>query len=70
MKIEMNYKGRRYSSTSSMMRDIERDMVKQAELEMARHARASGLSVRRTSKGIEVSGSESQMSRLSRRIGR
>ena len=70
MKIEMKYKGRSYSSTSSMMRDIERDMVKQAEREMARQARLSGLSVRHTSKGLEVTGNEAQMERFQKRLDR
>jgi len=70
MKIEMKYKGRRYSSAPSMMRDMQRDMVKNAEREVERQARLSGMRVKRTQKGIQIEGSEAQMKRFNRRIGK
>ena len=67
--LEMKYKGRRYSSASAMMRDMQRDMVKQAEQEMAKQARLSGLFIRRTSKGLKATGTEAQMKRFQKRMG-
>lgn len=70
MKIEMEYKGRKYNSVSSMMKAMERDVVQDAEREITRQARISGLKARKTLKGVTFEGSERQLKRFKRRIGR
>jgi len=68
MKIEMKYKGRRFSSVSSMMKAMERDAIRDAKRNIERQARLSGLRTRKTADGFKMEGNEAQIKRFKRRI--
>lgn len=68
--IKFTYKGRSFSSAQSMANAIQRDLQSAYEQRVRQAAGASGLSVRKTMQGLEVSGNTANMGRFYNRLGR
>ncbi|MFC3088020.1 hypothetical protein [Tabrizicola soli] len=68
--IKFKYKGRSFSSAQSLASAMQRDIQSAYEQRVRRAAANSGLSVRKTSQGLEVSGSATNMGRFYNRLGR
>lgn len=70
MPISFKYKGRSFSSARSMMQAAQRDVLKDIEQKIRQAAVSSGLQTTKTSRGLEVKGSEDQIDRFYRRLGK
>lgn len=68
--IKFKYKGRSFSSARSLTNALKTDIQNAYEQRVRQAASASGLSVRKTSQGIEVSGSAASMERFNNRLGK
>lgn len=68
--MKFTYKGRSFSSAKAMTDAMQRDMRNSVEQKVRNAASLSGLSVRKTSKGLEVRGDAGKMSRFHDRLGR
>lgn len=68
--LTLKYKGRRFSSARSLAGALERDIKAAFEKEVRRTAGASGLIVRKTTKGLEVTGDATKVRRFTDRLGR
>jgi hypothetical protein len=68
--IRVKYKGRTFSSAQSLASAMQRDLQSAYEKSIRQAAGASGLSVRKTSRGLEVSGNPANMGRFYNRLGR
>jgi len=68
--IRIKYKGRSFSSAQSLANAVQRDLQSAHEQRIRQAAGASGLSVRKTTGGLEVSGNPANMGRFYNRLGR
>lgn len=68
--IRVKYKGRTFSSAQSLASAMQRDLQSAYEKSVRQAAGASGLSVRKASQGLEVSGNAANMGRFYNRLGR
>jgi hypothetical protein len=66
----VKYKGRSFSSARSLANAMQRDLQSAYEQRVRQAAATSGLSVRKTSQGLELSGSGANMGRFCNRLGR
>lgn len=67
--IKFKYKGRSFSSAQSLASAVQRDLQSAYEQRVRQAAGASGLSVRKTTTGLEVSGDAANMGRFYNRLG-
>ena len=67
--IKFTYKGRSFSSAQSLANAMQRDLQSAYEQRVRQAAGASGLSVRKTTQGFEVSGNAANMGRFYNRLG-
>lgn len=68
--LKFKYKGRSFSSARSLADAMKRDLQGSVERQVRSAASANGLTVRKTSKGLEVSGDADKMGRFYNRLGR
>ena len=68
--IRFKYKGWSFSSAQSLASAVQRDLQSAYEQRVRQAAGASGLSVRKTTGGVEVSGNAANMERFYNRLGR
>lgn len=68
--LKFKYKGRTFSSARALADAMQRDIQNAAEQRVRSAASASGLSIRKTSSGLEVSGDANRMGRFYDRLGR
>ena len=67
--IKMKYKGRTFTNGRSLANAMTRDMTQQVERSVRQAAAASGVRVRKTTKGLEVEGDAEHMDRFHKRLG-
>ena len=67
--LTIKYKGRRFSSGQALANVIKRDAEEALERQVRQAAGATGASVRKTARGLEVSGDATKMARFYRRLG-
>lgn len=65
--LTLKYKGRRFTSGRSLARALERDFKAGVEKVVRRAAGASGLTVRKTAEGLEVTGDSTSVLRFTDR---
>lgn len=68
--LTLKYKGRRFTSGRSLARALERDFKTAVEKEVRHAAGASGLTVRKTAEGLEVTGEAPNVRRFTDRLKR
>lgn len=68
--LTLKYKGRRYTNGRSLAGALERDVKAAFEKEVRRAAGASGLTVRKTAGGLEVTGDATKVRRFTDRLER
>jgi hypothetical protein len=68
--LKITYKGRSFSSAKALTDAMTRSLKDEYERKIRRAAQLSGLSVRKTTKGLEVSGDAPTVERFSNRLGR
>lgn len=68
--IKFKYKGRSFASAQSLASAMQRDLQSAYEQRVRQAAGASGLTVRKTSAGLEVSGNAASIGRFHNRLGR
>lgn len=68
--IKFKYKGRTFSSPRSLANAMQRELNNSVERHVRRVASANGLTVRKTSEGLEVRRDANMMGRFYNRFGR
>lgn len=68
--LKLTYKGRTITNGRALADAVSRDLNEEIERRVRRAAAASGVHVRKTSKGLEVEGDADKMSRFNNRLGR
>lgn len=68
--IKLSYKGRTFTSAKSLSDAIQRDIQGEYERKVRSAATSAGLSVRRTSNGLEVTGEAQRMERFYDRLSK
>lgn len=66
----LSYNGRSFSSARALADAMQRDLERSIEQQVRNAASASGLTVRKTSNGLEVSGDAAKIGRFNSRLGR
>lgn len=66
----IKYKGRSFSSAQSLASAMQRDIQSAYEQRVRQAAANNGLSVRKTSQGLEVRGNATNMGRFYNHLGR
>ena len=70
MGVKLKFKGRTFSSGRSLAQAMEREAKKEIEKQVRRAASSAGASVRKTSKGLEVTADHERMERFRKRLDR
>lgn len=68
MAIKFRYKGRSFSSASSLTNAVQRDLQQTVDRQVRTAASGSGARLRKTRDGYEIEGTAAQLERFNRRF--
>lgn len=70
MSVKFKFKGRTFSSASSLQSALRQEMRRNVDQAVRRAASGTGTSVQKTHNGYRLNGSPEQLARFNKRLGR